>query len=1095
VINSTRREFLTLAAATTAALAGWRCGGQTGSQATTRTLFFDFRHETDADEATYHLIVGGRRHPLLRAHEQSGVLAQARQTNTFLRNVPGESVTHVIPSLISPGNEIQIGYVMKNRDLTSGLWSMTSMFFVIPLAAVRAAHQFVVQSGQPLTVSAKRMRYGLPAARTEQDFLEEEALADISDHATALISFHPEVLSGHPGSAAYIQKHLVQRNAAAFELSETIMSLKEALPEQVPGTKNEMGWATLVPYRDDDDQPLRADKGSNQGLILYNTEWHPTVQRQAGAAIKSVLQKAKDDTSLGADITSAIGGGARPPLDGTIWHRRDGITSVEQSGDIEAAQTPSSDALVITPSTPFAGYSCDATIAAGNGNPMVTLKLDNWYVRWLGIWVEFIGSNGPIHAADLTEPYFRNALFHTDTEVLLAALSPEWTIYGIPIEESSLSLTFPFPFADGATSAHVIASGLGIGSQTRADTIGFGEGLTVVFNLLVPTAMLALGAAQSLDPLLKTLKGLMQDQNLLVNAVTKVFLGSGDAGFIKSIGIIFGKALARQAAQIFLKRVVEEITVYVIADVLVDCIPIVGQIVEAIGALGTVATLAETSAEVATSPWTYESTLTPIHDVAVKIVPDTANGDITTPDGATVCVVTALFDSGATPRVVRKNLTAPVASIDVHYTGIPLGQNITVSAGFYQGSPDDPHHTLLGQATSGLVPNTMDTVPDLVIKRIIHPILPSTSYAHVRKTVLDPTDKHAWSLTTTAPAETQDPASGSNLCQNQAGSLCEFRGITVRQPSAVSRGFLGYAWHGFGTGCGGGSGDFDRLSNVNTAQDAAEDGYATVPCGLGSGARIAYSLLGQSDANFYVDPDPRPPANIPRLIRRVALGTTPSFDDPTSNQAWGQLNFASDALLLHPTGIIVSVSNANHRLETLAVPAAAVTDEAASTDLLANVHGGEGTRPGLLSFPIAAAVSPGGVILVLELGNNRIQAFDVGGNSVPFFKKLPDPHFLTLTATAVPNTNYLDMAVEHTGFIYVLSFNDGTSPFTYRLDIYSPDQSGTAPISTTQGFNAARIAVDFWRNVYALNYEVLKKQDGTLPELTEPSVSEWGPQG
>ena len=165
-----------------------------------------------------------------------------------------------------------------------------------------------------------------------------------------------------------------------------------------------------------------------------------------------------------------------------------------------------------------------------------------------------------------------------------------------------------------------------------------------------------------------------------------------------------------------------------------------------------------------------------------------------------------------------------------------------------------------------------------------------------------------------------------------------------------------------------------------------------------------------------------------------------------------------------------------------------------STLLLADVHGGQGARPGLLTAPVAAAVSSDGTILVLENGNNRIQAFDVGGNAVQFFKKQSAPYFLNLTATPNGNTQYLDIAVEHSGFVYVLSYDTarGASTFPYRLDVYAPDQSGTDPISTTMGFNAARIVVDLWRTVYALNYEVLKS--GQTP-TGEPSVSEWLPQG
>jgi hypothetical protein len=64
----------------------------------------------------------------------------------------------------------------------------------------------------------------------------------------------------------------------------------------------------------------------------------------------------------------------------------------------------------------------------------------------------------------------------------------------------------------------------------------------------------------------------------------------------------------------------------------------------------------------------------------------------------------------------------------------------------------------------------------------------------------------------------------------------------------------------------------------------------------------------------------------------------------------------------------------------------------------------------------------------------------------------------------------------------------------HRLDIYHAEQAGAAPICSTVGINAARLAVDFWRSVYTLNYEVLRLPDGSIPAtLTEPSVSLWVP--
>ena len=86
--------------------------------------------------------------------------------------------------------------------------------------------------------------------------------------------------------------------------------------------------------------------------------------------------------------------------------------------------------------------------------------------------------------------------------------------------------------------------------------------------------------------------------------------------------------------------------------------------------------------------------------------------------------------------------------------------------------------------------------------------------------------------------------------------------------------------------------------------------------------------------------------------------------------------------------------------------------------------------------------------------------------------------------------DYLDLAVEFTGYLYVVSADPNNN---HRLDIYHPSQKGTQPICTTLHVNAAKLAVDFWRSVYTLNYEVLQLPSGVIPEFTAPSVSLWVP--
>ncbi len=86
------------------------------------------------------------------------------------------------------------------------------------------------------------------------------------------------------------------------------------------------------------------------------------------------------------------------------------------------------------------------------------------------------------------------------------------------------------------------------------------------------------------------------------------------------------------------------------------------------------------------------------------------------------------------------------------------------------------------------------------------------------------------------------------------------------------------------------------------------------------------------------------------------------------------------------------------------------------------------------------------------------------------------------------DVNYLDIAVETKGFIYVLSVQIIASTPQFSLDIYNPD--GSILLAKPQtGVNAAKIAVDQWRSLFTLNYNVISGPGGR----TEPGISEWEP--
>jgi hypothetical protein len=253
-----------------------------------------------------------------------------------------------------------------------------------------------------------------------------------------------------------------------------------------------------------------------------------------------------------------------------------------------------------------------------------------------------------------------------------------------------------------------------------------------------------------------------------------------------------------------------------------------------------------------------------------------------------------------------------------------------------------------------------------------------------------------------------------------------------------------------------------------------------LPCGFQQVAGIVYDRLGPVDGmgrNFFLQPSPDG-----FFVQSITLDdTTPiNVQNPLS---WGVFSQALDSLAVVPTGYVVGVNTMNHQMQILELPPAAVdAGQAPQAVPFAVTKMGLGTRAGLLAAPVAVAVIDA-TILILEDGNQRIQAVDVSGNPVLIFHNGTSNIVNLEQGTGI---TYLDLGVEGMGYLYVLSFvNDGMAAEDYRLDVYDPQGNF---LTRTTGVAAARMTVDTFRNVYTLNYEVV----ANAPRI-EPSLSQWNP--
>lgn len=1135
--NMTRRQFLTRTAAAGMVLAIPPLFESCITAPTSlppprpkeqRTLFFNLSHENHAGK-TYFLTGGGQRYRLTKVADRPEVLRQARQSNAFLRAVPDSQITHHVENAVFATDTVTLCYVSADLNTQAGTWSMSAVQLYIPSCGAAHAYAQARKSTPtgPLPLSAKRKYYGIAPAQTEQDLREERDLLDPVSHAATMVGCHPDLMSLEPNSAHTVHSNHVDRSIDVVLLSGKLSQPQygPAVPQQTTGQPNATGWGTLQPVPGDGGMPLKNQTGKHAGRIQYQPSLHPDLRALARSAMNTTVPGVKNDTSLGADATGLKPTGPNDPpnpsLTGAMWLRHDGSTKVDQSPG-----QPIGDAnltMVLKQQNGQVGYQVQASTTQNGAVVKVSLTLLNFFLEFRGVWLQFLDAHDPPNVLTLAKiPEYVNGTIianhdkslDTTTEMFVSVIGPVFTVMAIPTAPGFIQPSFAVPAS--ATTVRILSSTLSFqGGNTYPETVLPGAIMTGVFNYGV-TALLAAAGGGSFIPALYKAVVIPFLQTLTLELITIISTALNPSspgslvgllltpGFWEGQALVVAKMLVTKGVGDGMKALVAWIWGQIGEGAAEDAIPVAGEIMQALSIAVGAISLAETSAELALTPWTYVDDLVFTHDLSVTILKDSGDpnanppdpGDDTFPKAANSYTVTAMFDDG-TPYVKTFPLDAPVPSTlpPVRFSGVPLGGNVNVSVGFVQkaivpGQPD----ILLGKGTTGLIANTAGTAPTFAIEELKFPISSNTVYQHRQKTTLDGSGNHVWTAGAAPTANLGNTSCGA------AGTVCGYRGITVRQGTGSVSGYVGYAWQAQNSdpskapSCvGGGVGQLDQVANLNTDSGNkganAQQGYVNGACGIGApGVKVAYNLLSRGSANFYLDTtDP----NVP-MVRQVTLEPIPAFTSPLSGQAWGVLNFKSDSLLLHPAGHLVSINNVNHKIETHRIPAAAKADADAKVQLIAQVKSGKGSRPGLIDSPVASAISPDGVILILEAGNNRIQAFDLGANPVRHFTKQSSPYSLTLGATdPAQGWQYLDLAVEYTGYLYVLSYNQNS--FVYRLDIYHPEQTDTNPISTTQNINAARLTVDFWRSVYTLNYEVLQLPGGAAAGLTEPSVSLWTP--
>ncbi len=1078
-----------------------------------RDLLFDFSGiQTEGYELV--LVAGSRRMPLAPTFQ--GVLQSLRRKHPILAHLPDANATHWVRAKL-PASGLQYCYVQRvhprgqSQTGTCGdcavpgrSWDLVLQTMHVPSADLRAAWDRVLgrlEEGALPPVQGKWLRYGVTSDQLADfdDPVGAEILRDGHDTASTMLSLHPEMISGDATSYAYIQSQIIGPQPQTAQLAQIIELQGPVAPQAnwggcgSPIIQNPAGYGTNVPLCNPD-TGLQAVNSS--GLLQYIAVYSNNTNAAARAAITPGLQAVKADPTLGVNDT-------QKPLeaDGVIYRYADGVPTSDQTGDGLGAGTGFS--YTTNDYSPGQGYSVKVVSVAENPpgsdvTAVVSVLVSNWYVRSLGLYVRYLDGDGNVLSTDEVESAMGSAvqdnfpvqaavggLWNTADDYFLNVLPPEKEFLGIPTSTPQVTLDIPVPYT--AVSFELLASGMGntsASSNPYNGTVSPGATMTGLFNLSMPTLFLALNAASGAGSMSNALSSNAEAFLNIFPLVMELFadsfedLGFADPAAFEGIAKAVGEKLFTSGAESLVKFVVTYLTEGETQQDLLDAIPVIGGFIAMVEAMGTIATLAESSTQVLQSPSTYRFRVTLTHDINVVITGDPANAGIW-PSEATSYTVILHFDGG-TPTT----LTLPVPDVTVDsqtalFQAVPLGGLVTASVQVYSANGYQ-----VAQASAGPFQN-VDVASDAPLQLNVRltenrvPLTASTVYSHKEVVALDSAGDHVWDPTTTPPVQA---ASG---CNPASGQLCQLTGITVNTTAgAVAQSFQ--SANSAVVGCGNGAaGQLHQFTNISVSA-TPQSGFFSSGCGFTSPPRLAYDVVNNPDYNFYLDTSTTGVGFAGGVIRQIRLGSTnPGYDAPGSNLAWGKLQFPSDAFLLHPGGKIVSVNSTHSKIEVINLPAAAVADDLAP---FSQAYGGKGLREGLMDGPTLAALAPDGTVLVLEVNNARVQAFDLNANPSQRFGTATADYYFPLKEQAV--TQYLDFSVEFAGYMYVLWVNLFSGAPVYTLDIYDPKGNW---LTSTPDFDATRMTVNYFRDVYAQNYSVLRLPDGSLPARTEPAISHWIP--
>jgi hypothetical protein len=780
-------------------------------------------------------------------------------------------------------------------------------------------------------------------------------------------------------------------------------------------------------------------------------------------------------------------------------------------------------------------YGTQTEVTSGYSNGQVNVRLSNNFVRWVWVYVQYLGKDDTNLSANpgATSP-------DTKYAQSLGLLPQVFTLMGVPVWDTNfINVTLNYPA--GAHTARILFCGLGstlldggwrqyFPSDAYTDNIAPQDEvlvpglLTGIFSIglsafaLVTDADIAASAlllqgdiktatrtlAVALSEVLRTPAIVLTASETIAASVAagtatyeqmKANGGSTENIWnrLLSLGSLIPKILFNPAASPFWAKIASDwIGGQVGFDLAVSWIPLIGEVVSVMAAIGDAVTLAEALTETIISPWVIENQVTLTYPATITVNRSADPPDSTFPATARNWSLTAKVDGAVVLDPITGTVN-PGGVLQSDPIAVPVtapfgGEKIQWSIVFTTADG-----VQVGAGSSAEFTNNDPSNPPAAVSITITEIPPAIDASTVFKRTVTTGYSSAAGGYTWSGQLTDGGTVGS-------GGVQQVMGTTISTLAGVA----GMVWEQSNRFYVRGVPIAQNGSTISLGK-ATNEGYVRRPFLLFD------PFVERSSQGNHVLLEPDPSTNAYH-VRKVSLDPTTGAPTWDPNTSYGDFLLPISAATLHSSGRVVVVETGSGRLGSV-LPVAPAS--AGAQAIQATYTAGTGTQIGLLSSPIAVAVTNPGVVLVLEAANSQIAAFDLNGNPVPYF-----PTSLTrrgllgsrqvgpaarlgagqgrYTLPLVSTGTYLDLGVDGAGQIYLLYYTgDGSGVADYHIDVYSA--AGAVIATNSAGVNVPHFAVDYFRSLFAANYDALVDIATGQPHIDpalgviEPSMSRFDP--